>query len=158
MKTHYPQSDAALELYAITRGSGSVLGQLTPPTPQVMEALWPLLLERGGPVPGAAGMTFEIALSLKTAQAFFYADGKLVALCAVAMAASEESPEMWAWICEWMKPPGHTKHSKPPAAPKWAAFACSPSILEVCSEHAREFADFIPLLLAAIPAWVALQN
>ena len=157
MKAMYP-SELPIETYCIHPDGRRERIDAPPAKPGTVQALLPLLDRGGGPVPGTATATMSVALSGNAAQVFIFAGGELVAAGAIALAAGEQSRALWAWICGTMRLAGDTRCFEPPCAWTWAAVAYAPAVPTMDYTDLVAIAGCIPLLLAAIPAWVGMQN
>jgi len=153
----YP-SVMPLETYCILPDGRHERIDSPPPTPEAVHAISPLLDRGGGPVPGAATMTMSLALSGSAAQVLFFDGGELVAVCALALSAGEQSRALWAWICDSLHPAGDTRCCEPPPAPTWAAVAFAPIILAIGPANIFPLAELLRSLVAALPGWVVMRN
>ena len=158
MKTHYRSSNSAVELYGIV-GSSCQRFDYAAPTQQAKEELWPLLNQRGGPVPTAPRATFEVALSAQSAQVFFYHSGEMIAVAAIAMSPGEESCSLWAWVIEALNQSDDRVGFALPQTPTWAAITFSRDLVSIAGEDdAYQLTEFVPLLVRSMVPWLARRN
>jgi hypothetical protein len=100
---------------------------LNPPAPEYVDGLRLLVDQRGGDVPFACDVTFEVEIAENAAQVFFFKDREMIAVSAIAWFPGEESRSIWAWIHDAAsEETGRRSKCLPPPKSPWTATAALP--------------------------------
>jgi hypothetical protein len=147
------------QLYGIVPGKSEAVSEdLDACDPHCLESLWPLLLQRGGVLPGDSEVSFAIQFSLNTALVCFFWDQKVILAAGLAWHAGELGEDLWRLLCTSIAKL-HTAEAPPvPANLVWAAIAAPPPPLPATPERIFSAYQFMESLAPAIILWAHQQN